>query len=486
MAKIFYLLNTAFQTVYVIEKYESMIWTPRYYEMGDFELYLPANKESIDIFTEAAEKHYYIVDGDDLTHAMIATKIEKETSNETGPHISLTGFDLKYLFKKRVIWGTTYISGNAETELRRIITENVINPKVRDRKIHGVYLGPESEEIDNIVSSAAKGGYVSDVIASVCKTYHFGWDVTIDLSVQTLDPDFNRFQVIFYKGKDRSVDQDVNQRVIFSKKFENLLTTNHKIDTSNYRNVVYVDGFAKDIEQGTTSNVYPSGIETRVTKYRIVKKDYGQVVTLDNEQHSGQDRYEAYVEGGEQDNTNDSRSDLNKFRYTLKMKGKVELDKFEVSKELTGKVVPNITNYVGINYGLGDEINVINEFDQKFKARVTEVIKTSNDKGYTEIPSFAVEDPKNDPDEIKATDARCDESFDHYRVSEDGEIRVQEKGLLNEERATEDGEARITDNGLPPEGSEIKPEGTPRVSAITEYERELNELVLSSHEYKGG
>lgn len=535
MSKIYYLLNTDFEPVYVIEKYESMIWNHRYYGIGDFELYLPATKETIDIFTMAAEQHYYIIDKDDLTHVVIATSITKETDVDGGNHISLKGYDAKYILKKRIIWGTTYISGNAESELRRVINENVINPELPERKIEGVLLQENlSGEISNIVSAKIQGGYVTDAIEKIAKIYHFGWDVVVDIAAKT-------FTVKFYKGKDRSADQTDNPRVIFSKKNENLLKTEHKINTDNYRNIVYVDGYAKIIDQGTVSEFNSEGIETRYTRTSIKRQNYGQVVQLDNINYSGMDRYEAYIDGGEQDNSDEegSKSDLNKWRYSLKTKGKQELDKFEVTTELTGKVVPNINNFVGVNYDLGDQIHVFNEYDQAFKARVTEIIKTSNAKGYSEVPSFAVEDPNKDPDEVKEDDCRINEEETEYRCSEEGEIRVQEYEYIEDQRFSEENaerECQLVENWVsgwgyavghyvlystnqyespelykcvetyvPTPEEEIDYSVIPpnisikwevsedeiiifdtRLSVITKYEKEINDLVLSSHKYKGG
>lgn len=42
-----YVLNKNLETTGVIDAYESLIWTPRYYTYGDFELYLPATDYNI-------------------------------------------------------------------------------------------------------------------------------------------------------------------------------------------------------------------------------------------------------------------------------------------------------------------------------------------------------------------------------------------------------------------------------------------------------
>ena len=48
--KTYYLLDTDLTIVDLIETYESMIWTLRYWEPGDFELYLPATEKTMNMF----------------------------------------------------------------------------------------------------------------------------------------------------------------------------------------------------------------------------------------------------------------------------------------------------------------------------------------------------------------------------------------------------------------------------------------------------
>ena len=51
-----YVLNTAFDTVAIIDDYESFNWTDRYNEAGDFELVLLVTTELITVIQE----NYYL------------------------------------------------------------------------------------------------------------------------------------------------------------------------------------------------------------------------------------------------------------------------------------------------------------------------------------------------------------------------------------------------------------------------------------------
>ena len=63
-------LNSLFQPVYIVDTYESMIWTDRYYECGDFELY---TKLSDDIQKYAIPGNYLRIS--DSEHIMLIESI---------------------------------------------------------------------------------------------------------------------------------------------------------------------------------------------------------------------------------------------------------------------------------------------------------------------------------------------------------------------------------------------------------------------------
>ena len=46
-----YVLNRNREIVGVVDHYESLIWTSRYYEAGDFEIYIQASPETIELFS---------------------------------------------------------------------------------------------------------------------------------------------------------------------------------------------------------------------------------------------------------------------------------------------------------------------------------------------------------------------------------------------------------------------------------------------------
>ena len=43
-----YVLNQEFQSVGIVDVFNSFLWTDRYYECGDFEIYTEANQDILD------------------------------------------------------------------------------------------------------------------------------------------------------------------------------------------------------------------------------------------------------------------------------------------------------------------------------------------------------------------------------------------------------------------------------------------------------
>lgn len=416
--KTYYLMDRDLTRFELIEIYESMIWTHRYWEAGDFELYLPATVKSMNLYTEAAKQNYYILrDEDDLPatekSVMIISKVESETDVEGGDHLSITGKCLKSLLSKRVITENYILSGNIEDELRRLVTENAIEPDDAARVIPNLELG-EKFGLTEFINYNAQGMQLDTVISTVCKLQKCGWDIVYDMEAK-------KFKFKLYKGVDRSYAQsrllDVSERrpyVVFSDDFENLRSTKYTVDTTSYRNLAYVHGEVREYDE---------------KKKEYITTDLTQKVTPETmnstvENPIGLDRRELYVDGSS--SSQEAQIYQNVYASALRTKGKTELDKYKSTTDITGKVIPNYTFKINEDYFLGDLITVQNSYGQSFDARVTEVIYTEEASGISTIPSFIVEnfDGKEDND-IPIDPTKVRYTTDHKtRYTNTGSVRI--------------------------------------------------------------
>ena len=95
----FTILNESFEQTYVIDTYDSSIWTDRLNTFGDFELYIPA---SADVFNKF-KKDYYLIRSES-EKVMIINDFNIQSNVEEGDHVIITGESLESLLKRRIIW----------------------------------------------------------------------------------------------------------------------------------------------------------------------------------------------------------------------------------------------------------------------------------------------------------------------------------------------------------------------------------------------
>ena len=80
------IVNHEFQKISVVDIYKSFIWTDRYDEYGDFEIYVTMSEETLNIF----QNGYYIVT-DISDRVMIIEDISLTTDVENGSFLIITG-----------------------------------------------------------------------------------------------------------------------------------------------------------------------------------------------------------------------------------------------------------------------------------------------------------------------------------------------------------------------------------------------------------
>lgn len=425
----YYLMDKDFRLVTLIETYESFIWTNRYYEAGDFELYIPATPQTLKLYSEAAENHYYIIrDDDDASNAraMMVNKIELVTDYDGGNHISVTGTCIKGLLSQRIIWGKASLAGNLETEVRNLVYEQAIATSISARSLPHLVLGPLTG-VTETINTFSEGSNLMDSIIGICKPKKVGWDIRINIPKK---------QLVFtiFKGVDHSTQQretDVSKRnpyVIFSPEYDNLLGTTYDLETTNYKNIALVGGELTETNERTGE---------------VTKRDFSQVAypykkTMRNP--SGYNRYEIYVDGSDISENDNAQYALSLIASSMKSKGQQTLEEYKSTTEITGEVVPNYTFNIYKDYYMGDLVTIQNEFNQWFTARVIEVVEVEEIGKKSITPKFSVENyiGKEEDDLNPITDDQLRETSrlkSNNRVITTGESRIRGRGRKPRERS---------------------------------------------------
>lgn len=430
-----YVLNKEREVVGIIDNYTSLIWAKRYYDVGDCELYVQANVNTINLLC----KDYYLqLEGDDMICRI--KKIEIETDAENGNYIIATGYDVKDILNQRIVWTQTNIDGNAESYVRKLLNQSIVNPDLQDRKIPYFKLAP-SKGFTNRITEQVTYENLGKKIQELCKTYQWGYRVYLEDGYFYFD---------LYQGEDKS------DFVVFSPEYENLISTDYVEDSTNNGNIVLVGGTGEGSDRAT--NV--SGSATGIDRYEIfvdakstsnnitykelttlypLEKDGGQgylyitgtdvstyrmryldIAIMDNQQLSN--LMEKYPNGikilvngvlyyrikevkdssgtvtkpviiadiktkDPQDDTTTTLRDIVYSLYLLNL-GYEKLAEYGTTTTFDGSIEPNSTFKYNEDYYLGDVVTVENEYGITLNARIVEVIETYDENGHTVDPKF--------------------------------------------------------------------------------------------------
>ena len=250
----------------IVDGYSSIIWTNRYKENGDCEIYLPINKSSLNTYKIG----YFLVRTDDNMICRI-NKIEIQTSAEDGDYLVVTGVDLKSILDQRIIWGTQYTSSSVNTMekfIRQIIYKSLGQGADEDRKISigGKYiqLGTQRNFPEKSVGQVSYAN-VGEYIREYCEQYGRGYRLVYYQ---------NNFYVNLFQGTDRT------DSVIFSTFLDTLNASDYTDDESDLANVVLVGGEG----EGKNRILRQGGSAKGINRYEIFVDDDGNSKTISFEE----------------------------------------------------------------------------------------------------------------------------------------------------------------------------------------------------------
>lgn len=351
-------MNRDFINLGYIDTYESMIWVERYNKPGDFELYTKASIELLDLL----KINYYLF-SKESDYVMIIENIEISTDAEDGNHLIVTGRSLESMLDRRIVWVQTYLNSKFQYAIIRLLNENVISPSDPKRKISR-FVAVESTNqyiLDQKVSKQYTGDNLLEVIQELCDEFEIGFRVTLS--------EDNKFVFSLYYGEDRSYEQFKNPYVIFSPTFENLLESNYKASITELKNVALIAG-EDDGKQRRTVTVGDS---------------------------SDLDRREMYVDARDiqSERRNEEGEEIEpipeeEYNTLLVGRGNEKMKDYKYKEEFDASVEPTQTYLYGKDYFMGDIVQLENEFGMESQARITELLRSHDNAGYTVVPTFTV------------------------------------------------------------------------------------------------
>lgn len=376
-----YLLDEQLNRKHIIDTYSSIIWAKRYNSVGDCELVISATEDN---FNKVKECRYISRPDDDMVCKI--EKIEIQTDEENGNQFIITGTDIKNILNQRIVAKQTNFNGLVEDYIRKLITDSIINPTNTDRKIKNFILADKVGFTERIREQVTYD-YVGDKIQELCQQYGWGYKVTVNNG---------NFVFALYKGEDKS------QYVTFSEDYDNISTTDYSKDDSNIKNVALIAGEGEGVARVTTSIGSGLGIDRH--ELYVDARDISSEIDYDellSSYPNGKEKIINNIIYYQVNNVNiailtkDDKGQVTKVKLcsnvyieNLKNTGYEKMSAYTTISSFTGEVVVGINYTYKQDYDLGSIVSIVNEYGISIKVRISEIIESQDDSGYSMEPTF--------------------------------------------------------------------------------------------------
>lgn len=349
------ILDTDVRAVAYLDTFGSLIWTERYWECGDFEIYTTASKKALDLLRQ----DYYIWSRDS-DHTMIIEEIQLTSNVEDGDELIVTGRSLESILSRRIVWSQTILSGNFQDAIEKLLNENIISPVITDRKIENFIFERSDDPLITSLTIDAQftGDDLYEVVCSLCKSKNIGF------SIKMTEDGLFKFKL--YAGQDRSYDQITNPYVVFSSKFDNIINSNYLESKKAFKTVTLVAGEGEGSNRKTVSVPIESGAGSGLNRREMFTDARDISTTVDGE----------------------SISDA-EYRAQLTQRGKEYLAQNVVIKSFEGEMETSRMFEYGVDFFKGDIVHVMDDYGNESKSRVIEVVRSEDENSIDIYPTFA-------------------------------------------------------------------------------------------------
>jgi len=345
------ILDPSFSYIGVLDIFESVIWTERFNEFGDFEVYTPVTLEAL---AKLESDRYLSID--DSEHIMIIENRQIITDSDGPNKLKVTGRSLQSLLDRRIVWGQRMITSSLQAAIETLLNENIINPVDVNRQISNfLFVASLDTNITSLqVDAQWAGENLYTVITTLCKKHHIGFKIILNEGM---------FEFSLYSGEDRSYEQTANPYVVFSPEFDNLLSSEYTESNIDLKTVALIAGEGEwAVREATMASTGPT---------------------------VGLDRREMFVDANDITSIVDEvELTLTEYLSQLEQRGierlgsKIEIETFDA------KIDSTVMYTYGTDYNMGDIVQIVNEYDMESRSRVTEFIRSQSLTGYEVYPTF--------------------------------------------------------------------------------------------------
>lgn len=346
-------LNTDFESIYVLDTFQSLIWTDRYNGYGDFQLDLSISAETLTYLKE--DNYLYLKESE---HTMIIESIRIKSDVADGNILIVKGRSLESILDRRIIWKQTRITGNLQNGIRKLLQENIIAPSDSSRKISNFSFAESSDPAVTKceVDTQYTGDNLYESIVKLCDAFSLGFKIVLD---------GERFVFRLYSGANRSYSQLENPYVVFSPNFENIINSDYYSSKAELKTIALVAGEGEGTARKTATVTIPSGAGSGLSRRelyvdaRYVSQKVGDTTLTDSE-----------------------------YQNQLKQRGYEKIDENCRVTAFDGQMETTRLYIYGRDFFMGDILQIENEYGMEAKARVVEIIHSQSTSDFGVYPTF--------------------------------------------------------------------------------------------------
>ena len=356
-----YILDSVGRRAQVLEDYESFIWTERFAVIGDFRLTLQStfeNRARLAAGTRLMHNESYRV--------MMVETVEDKTDKEGRSTLTVTGRSMETIFENRLArdvlsdltTNPKWILVGYPADIARQMVADICNDgdlvpedvvPFYDESPGFTYPEDTIDEPSDIIEYEVAPQPLYTALKTLCDVYDMGFRV--------YDEGFQEpYTFGVYMGADRTTQQTDLPAVVFSPSLDNLQNTTEFTAVTNYKNVAYV------ISPVGSEIVYATDVDPSITGYA---------------------RRVLYVQA-------DDIQDVVPADATARMvqRGMEALAAARSFSGFDGELNQNAQYRYGVDYNLGDLVELQSNSGSVSVMQVTEQIFVSDKVGYRSYPTL--------------------------------------------------------------------------------------------------
>jgi len=331
-----------------IDNFTSLQWVSRYHTAGKFELHCPVTDHNIrtlvrgNLVWKQDSKEVGIIEYRNLSMDM--------EGRET---LKVMGRFYTSVLDRRILYQTEqHLNKAAEVIMMGMVDRNCINTTA-SRKLP-ITLGTPNN-FDTKINYQKSYGNLLEELSIISETSDIGFFIRTDL-------EFQKHYFETYRGVDRSIGQDINSHVVFSRDYDNLYDQEYTDSTDDLRTTALVAGEGEGID-------------------RTVVEVGGN--------YSGLDRYELFVDARDlQREVDEVILSDSEYKNILTQRGLDKLSEYKDIQTFEGKIITN--NYIyKQDYDLGDIVTIIDKrWNVMVNSRITEVTEIYESGNISIVPTL--------------------------------------------------------------------------------------------------